>query len=170
MTFTRTAAVLLTALALTAGAAAALPGQAAPDATDAQHSGNESAADAAAPMTADQAQDRAGTAGPPEEAAGAADAATGDRGPPVDMPDQVPDFVSDIHQAVQDKLDGSLDGSLGDVVSDLTPDGESEEAAEDGDETAGAGDEETDDEESADDGVESTEDEASTDTDTETNG
>ncbi|MFB6173522.1 MAG: hypothetical protein ABEI39_02675 [Halobacteriales archaeon] len=138
------AAVMASVLLLATGAAVAMPGSAPDHAQDddaqaADHSqgdeharedANESdavddadAADNSEPDDADKESDA--RRGPPADlpAAGAADAAEGSQGPPVDMPEQVPDFVNDVHETIGTHIDGTIDGaqSLGERISALTP-------------------------------------------------
>lgn len=94
MKLTTVVEIGLTALLLTAGAAAAIPGNAPVDAgTD----------------------DEVETAGPAEQPA------ENVRGPPTDMPAQVPDFDTDIHSLIDDFLSGDIDGNLGERISEVTP-------------------------------------------------
>ena len=169
---TKLAGVLVAVLLVATGAtAAALPGSAPADADAGQatehadgsdaadaHAENESAgggSDAAADesnvgaendsdaSTAEHAQganapEHAGDRGPDAE-----NRPNADRGPPVEMPDQVPDFVSEIHGLVGDFLSGDVTGDLGAAISDLTP-GESQhggEASSDGEEASSDGEE-----------------------------
>lgn len=105
------------ALAVVAtGAAAAAPGNAPVDVPTDQHTDDADAA-------AENADENATDAGEQAEAAQAAD---GERGPPMDLPDQVPDFVSQIHDLIRQHVSGSLDGILGHQVSDVTPDNETD--------------------------------------------
>jgi len=60
------------------------------------------------------------------------DNASGDAGPPSDLPDQVPDFVGDVLNGVNDFLSGGVD-DIGETVSDVA-----------GGENASDGDGETD--------------------------
>ncbi|WP_436931064.1 hypothetical protein [Halosimplex halobium] len=131
------AAVFASVLLVATGAAVAMPGNAPDHAQDgtaqaddhAQDDADEgaengSAADDASDSGAD-GNDSDARRGPPSDvpAAGAADAANGSQGPPVDLPAQVPDFVSDIHETVGSAGGGAVDGaqSLGERISDLTP-------------------------------------------------
>ena len=54
------------------------------------------------------------------------DNASGDAGPPSDLPDAVPDFVGDILGSVNDFLSGGVD-DLGKNVSDVAGDGAGED-------------------------------------------
>jgi len=94
-------AVALAALLAVTGAAAATPGSTAP-------------ADTGSGPAATDATDPSG--------------ATGQAGPPDDLPDPVPDFVSDIHGLVQQFLDGTLD-SLGPDVSEAAGNGDEAESS-----------------------------------------
>ena len=55
------------------------------------------------------------------------DDASGDAGPPSDLPDQVPEFVGDILNNVNDFLSGGVD-NLGESVSDVAGNGDEAEA------------------------------------------
>jgi hypothetical protein len=119
----------LAALVLTAGTAAALPGNAPVDVganDDAADNADERADAADADERADDDANDTDRAGGPD----AAPVEQGDRGPPVSLPEQVPDHVSQIHDTVRQFLSGDLSGSLGDAISDVTPD-------DDGNETSG---------------------------------
>ncbi|WP_096396013.1 hypothetical protein [Halorubrum trapanicum] len=59
------------------------------------------------------------------------DNASGDAGPPSDLPDQVPDFVSGVLDSVNEFLDGGVE-DLGETVSDIAGNGGSEGNADDG--------------------------------------
>ncbi|MFB6173370.1 MAG: hypothetical protein ABEI39_01880 [Halobacteriales archaeon] len=118
MNLSKIAAIGLAALLVTAGAAAAMPGNA-PD-----HAGadDEQTSDRR-PDDAEDDENATDDAGAPPATvadAGGADAA---RGPPADLPTQAPDHVSRIHDLIREFLSGDLDGSLGDAVSDASPDG-----------------------------------------------
>jgi hypothetical protein len=97
----RLAALVLAALLVTAGVAAAAPGNG-----NTPADGSSDAADA----------NQSASDGP------SANAPDVDRGPSVDLPDAVPQHVQQIHDAVNQFLDGALDGTLGDAVSSVTPD------------------------------------------------
>jgi hypothetical protein len=71
------------------------------------------------------------------------DDASGDAGPPSDLPDQVPDFVGDILSNVNDFLSGGVD-DLGEAVSDVAGNGD-DAAAEDETDDGETDDDETDD-------------------------
>ncbi|WP_435093560.1 hypothetical protein [Halorubrum sp. N11] len=58
------------------------------------------------------------------------DNASGDVGPPSDLPEQVPDFVGDILSSVNDFLSGGVN-DLGESVSDIAGNGAGEEAESD---------------------------------------
>ncbi|MEF8838177.1 MAG: hypothetical protein V5A18_01585, partial [Haloarculaceae archaeon] len=102
-----------------------------------EHGGNESAADADdranGPAVAAEHRGEAPTAG--EERVQERHNESGQersvnaiqRGPPVDMPDQVPDFVSEVHGGIGDVLSGDFTGDLAAAISDLTPSDEAEE-------------------------------------------
>lgn len=102
--------IALVALLVTAGAAAAMPGNA-PDHAGAND--HEQASDHAPDDTADDGD------------AGNAHA----QGPPEDLPEQVPDFVRQIHDAIRQFLSGGLDGILGDAVSSRSPADSTENSA-----------------------------------------
>lgn len=144
MTVSKPAALVLVAVLVTAGAAAATPGNApansaaddheqasdyrfdeAADAGDTSKRNDENTTDAGddgAANTADAADENA-------QAASSAQARIDDaRGPPTDLPEQVPDHVAQIHQLIIDFLSGDLDGILGPNVSDATPDDDGGEA------------------------------------------
>ncbi|MGM0448488.1 MAG: hypothetical protein ACQERM_09615 [Methanobacteriota archaeon] len=53
------------------------------------------------------------------------DNASGDTGPPSDLPDQVPDFVGGILNSVNEFLDGGVD-DLGETVSEVAGNGAGE--------------------------------------------
>lgn len=111
------AAVALAALLVSAGAAAAMPGNAPDHAADEQASDHTD--DGAANETATDSDERAG---PPADAAADADR----RGPPADLPGPVPDHVATIHDLFRSFLGGDMSGSeLGSAVGDATPDNES---------------------------------------------
>ena len=115
MNVSKLAALVLVALLVTAGAAAAVP------ATATDHSGaadHEQASD----HRSDEAADGAAVAAEGgAEAVGLAHPRSDDtRGPPTDLPEQVPDHVTRIHQLILDFLSGDLDGNLGPSVSDAT--------------------------------------------------
>lgn len=104
----------LAALVVTAGTAAALPGNAPVDAG----------------ANANDAADSAGGNADARDGSPAGASEQADRGPPVDLPEQVPDHVSRIHDLIRKHLSGDLAGSLGEAISDVTP-------SDDADETAG---------------------------------
>lgn len=105
MKLSKLAALALVALLVSAGAAAAVPGVAS----------NQNQADGHAQAT-DHADD-----GDAHASSGGAANAPDDRGPHVDLPEQVPDHVEQIHELIRRFLSGDLDGSLGGAVSDATP-------------------------------------------------
>jgi hypothetical protein len=124
-------AVFASVLLVATGAAMAMPGSAPDHAQDGNaqaddhaqdghaNEANESDANEAAENDSDDRR------GPPADVsgAGAADAANGSQGPPVDLPAQVPDFVGDIHETVGSHVGGAVDSaeSLGEKISSLTP-------------------------------------------------
>jgi hypothetical protein len=59
------------------------------------------------------------------------DNASGDAGPPSDLPDQVPDFVGGVLDSVNEFLDGGVD-HLGETVSEVAGTGADEGDADDG--------------------------------------
>ncbi|RLM49749.1 hypothetical protein [Halorubrum sp. Atlit-28R] len=59
------------------------------------------------------------------------DSASGDAGPPGDLPDQVPDFVGGILDSVNEFLGGGVD-DLGETVSEVAGNGAGESDASDG--------------------------------------
>ena len=145
MKLEKIAALALAALLVTAGAAAAMPGNA-PDGSgadeheqasdhrpdDADHAREDNGTDVGervGALAANESDDDNATERDAEHAANARrniDAASSQRaedvrGLPVDMPEQVPDHVTAIHQLIVDFLSGDLDGELGASVSDVTP-------------------------------------------------
>ena len=64
------------------------------------------------------------------------DNASGDAGPPSDLPDQVPDFVGGILDSVNEFLGGGVD-DLGETVSEVAGNGVGEGDADDGTESDG---------------------------------
>lgn len=121
MRFHKSIALMLAALMLAAGAAAAMPGNAPSDAGNATDADDGAADDEAA--AADDAEMNETDEDTVDEAR--ADDANDARGPPADMPEQVPDHVSTIHDVVRQFLDDDLDGSLGESVSDVANSSES---------------------------------------------
>lgn len=113
-------AIALTALLITAGAAAAAPGQAPDDAgADAAdvHQPDDPGADAA-----ENASDNE-TDADVERDENASDA------PPTEMPEQVPDHVTQIHELIRDKLSGDLGNtSLGEAISGVVGSGDDAQA------------------------------------------
>lgn len=151
MNVSKLAALALVAVLVTAGAAAAMPGNApdhsgaadheqasdhpsveAADAGDdrADGAGDDEAADAseindgnATDASDDGTENAATAAGGNAQAAGPAQARSDEaRGPPTDLPQRVPDHVAQIHQLILDFLSGDLDGNLGPSISEATPD------------------------------------------------
>lgn len=116
------AAAFLALAVVATGAAAAAPGNAPVDAPTDDHAeqSDDRAADANETAAADE------RANADERADAAGEAAAGQRGPPMELPDQVPDFVGEIHDLIRQHVSGSLDGILGDQVSDVTPDNETD--------------------------------------------
>jgi hypothetical protein len=118
MNLTKITAVALAVLLVGAGAAAAIPGQAADQAhSNANDDGTDAGPGAGAPDDAGAA-DEAGNA-TDNESADAGENASERRGPPEDMPSQAPDHVSQIHETINDWLDSDKEGSLGDMISDI---------------------------------------------------
>lgn len=133
MKLTKIVAIGLAALVVSAGAVAAMPGNAPADAGN-----DEASADTHAQNETDSANRSDGNATANESehgpAAPAADGNASDRrGPPTDMPAPVPDHVTKIHSLIQEFLDGALEGPLGPHVSDVA-NGEEKQS---GDETSG---------------------------------
>lgn len=137
MDTTKITGALLAVLLVTAGTAAALPGNAPADtpATDEAQASNTTHTPAATQPTDEASDDGNESAtdeprrgppatqnrhGPPADR-GNAEAHEGRRGPPVDMPDQVPDFVTQIHQLIRQHLSGVLDVDLGSAIADVVP-------------------------------------------------
>ena len=132
MKLSKLAAVALAILLVTAGAAAAVPGNAPAFAgNDEAQANDHSQGDENPPDHAGNASD-AGNAS--VASSGAADhdgaSAAEARGPPVDLPSAVPDHVSAIHDLIRQHLAGDLDGSLGEAIADVTPDDENDEDGE----------------------------------------
>lgn len=145
MKLSKLAAIALAALLVTAGAAAATPGngpdhagadeheQASdnqPDDADDEQEDDAAAADENATSGAENADEHAAAMG----ANGAVESnqrADQAQGPPSDMPEQVPDHVMEIHRLIADFLMGDLDGNLGVSVSDVTPDENNEDTTAD---------------------------------------
>ena len=117
MTLSKLVAIALAVLTLTAGAAAAMPGNA-PD-----HAGSTTAEQAADHGHHDQAEgNETGVDGddPADNADGAGQQRNANQeqhGPPVDLPSQVPDHVAQIHDLIRQFLNEDLDGSLGKAIS-----------------------------------------------------
>lgn len=126
----------LAALVLTAGTAAALPGNAPVDA-------GANANDAADGDGRDV--DRAGGSADAREGGPAGASEQADRGPPVDLPAQVPDHVSQIHDLIREHLSGNLAGSLGEAINDVTPSDDADETAGDATDTGSDGNDPSDD-------------------------
>lgn len=129
-------AVVMAVLLLTAGAAAATPGE------SPTNDGTETADEHQPTETGDDATDEDENATDADENATDADVAADDNetdadvaadaeddesderdenaseGPPTDMPEQVPDHVTAIHQLIRDKLNGDLGNTtLGEAIS-----------------------------------------------------
>lgn len=136
MNLSKLAAIALAALLVTAGAAAATPGNAPdhsgadeheqasehqPDTTDNSTNADENATR----VDEDAADMRENSEASSNQRADAA------QGPPTDMPGQVPDHVVEIHRLILNFLSGDLDGPLGPSVSDVTPDEDSGNATAD---------------------------------------
>lgn len=150
MKLTKVVAIGLAALLLTAGAAAAMPGNAPVDAgandseqapnhvdqtEDSDEATDESANateidDAPANESVANASDETDGVDNAERAPPAEQRSENAQGPPTDMPEQVPDFVTDVHDLINQHLFGDLDGNLGEQISDVTPSEESESTAE----------------------------------------
>jgi hypothetical protein len=64
------------------------------------------------------------------------DNASGDAGPPSDLPDQVPDFVGSMLDSENERLGGGVD-DLGEAVSEVAGNGAGEGDADDGTESDG---------------------------------
>lgn len=139
---TKLLAIAFAALVVTAGVAAAAPGNATADAADdGERHADDRGENATANGNADDRAENAGAASANGSDNGNADDA---RGPPVDLPDRVPEHVTQIHEQIGSFLSGDLDGSLGDAISELTP-GDADES-DDADEEESDEDDETDDE------------------------
>jgi len=124
MTLTKIVAIALAVLTVTAGAAAAMPGNAP------EHA-----------RTNDNAEqtDEHSQAGDPASGNESEDAVHGDgmaeqqrttnqerQGPPVDLPSPVPDHVRQIHDLIRQVLNDELDGSLGKAISDMMGGGQAD--------------------------------------------
>lgn len=126
MNISKILAVALAVLVVGAGAAAAIPGQAADQAQD-------------------DANDDASDAGPPDDVGATADDANESddenaskerRGPPADVPAQAPDHVSQIHETINTWMDGGKEGSLDDMISGIVGGGDEADETANGDESA----------------------------------
>lgn len=111
-------AIAIVVLLITAGAAAAAPGNAPDDAgegTVPPFAGND---------VDDRAQNDTDAKAPADEARenGMEERHEPAQGPPTALPEQVPDHVSQIHDLIRQFIDGSRDGNLGDAISGVTPD------------------------------------------------
>ena len=126
MQFTKLVAIALAALLLTAGVAAALPGDVPghANADDHEQASDHADVDEQRNETASNESTESSDAGPPGDRSEHA------QGPPTDMPDPVPDFVAEIHAVIADYLAGDIDGNPGDAVSDVA--NEPPEPADDG--------------------------------------
>jgi hypothetical protein len=123
MTLTKLVAIALAVLTLTAGAAAAMPGNA-PD-----HAGSNTAEQASAHGPQDGAD---GNESEVDDADTTEQRRTADHeryGPPVDMPSQVPDHVTQIHDLIRHFLNGGHDGSLGEAISGVMGGGQAANGA-----------------------------------------
>ena len=127
MNLTKLTAIALAVLTLTAGAAAAMPGNA-PD-----QAGSNTAEQASDHGQHDEAADGNETAVDAEESADEADADDADRhrnanrerrGPPVELPNQVPEHVTQIHDLIRQFLNGDLDASPGRAISGVVGGGQ----------------------------------------------
>lgn len=128
MRFHELAAAALAVLLVSAGAVAAVPGDAPDGARADDHEGADEHAqddrrddDRGERARDDHAAD-ANEAAAAEPGEATAEQAREDRGPPTDVPAQVPDFVGRIHGEILKHLDGGLGGAeLGEAISNLTP-------------------------------------------------
>lgn len=118
--------VALALVLVTAGAAAAMPGNA-PTTSNASESNlnstnpAEPAADAPNDGQAEKVSERVMNGSDAAERVG----------PRIDLPEKVPDHVSEIHATINDYLEGALNGSLGDAISAITPSEDSNESVDD---------------------------------------